>query len=53
MAAFRTAHPDIIGLRLHEAVEHGIAGNAKDVIDAVRLAPGHRLLATVMAIAGW
>ena len=28
MAAFGTAHPDIIGLRLHEAVEHGIAGNA-------------------------
>ena len=30
MAAFGAAHPDIIGLRLHEAVEHGIAGNAKD-----------------------
>src|SRR6516162_4404970 len=51
MLAFSPAHPDIVGDGLHEPVEDSIAGKPKDVIDAVRLTPAHRLLAAVMAVA--
>src|SRR5262249_59152642 len=46
-----TAHPDIIGGGFDQAIEHDIAGQPKNVIDAVVFAPRHRLLATIMAIA--
>src|SRR5437588_509865 len=38
-----TAHPDIIGGGVDQAVEHNIAGEPENVVDAVVLAPGHRL----------
>ena len=53
---FGAASPDMVGLRLDHAVEHGIAGKAKDIVDAVGLAAAHRFLAAVVAItaiAGW
>jgi hypothetical protein len=46
-----TAHPDIIGGGFDQAIERDIAGQPKNVIDAVVFAPRHRLLATIMAIA--
>ena len=38
-----TAHPDIVGGGFDQAVEHNIAGEPKNVVDAVVLAPRHRL----------
>src|SRR4029079_14142312 len=45
------AHPDIVGGGVDPAVEHNIAGGPENVVDAVVLAPRHRLFATVMAVA--
>ena len=45
------AHPDIVGGGVDQAVEHNIAGEPKNVVDAVVLAPRHRLFAAVMAVA--
>jgi len=49
--ALRSPHPDIIGNRLDKTIEHNIAGEPKNVVDAVVLAPRHRLRAAVVAIA--
>jgi hypothetical protein len=46
-----TAHPDIGGGGVDQAVEHNIAGEPENVVDAVVLAPPHRLFAAVMAVA--
>ena len=49
--ALGAAHPDIIGGRLDQAVEHDIAGEPKNAGDAIALAPRHRLVAAIMAVA--
>ena len=49
--AFGTAHPHIVGRWLDQAVQHGVARQAKDIIDAVGLAPRHHVRATVVAVA--
>ena len=46
-AAYLEVVSDVVG----EAVQHGIAGQAEDVIDAVRLAPRHGLGPAVVAVA--
>src|SRR6202040_2659140 len=46
-----TAHPDIVGGGVDQAVEHNIAGEPENVVDAVVLAPRHPLFAAVMAVA--
>jgi hypothetical protein len=48
--ALGPAHPDIVGGRLDQAVEHDIAGEPENVVDTVGLAPRHRFRAAVMAI---
>src|SRR5208283_1866269 len=45
------AHPDIVGGGFDQAVEHNIAGEPENVVDAVVLAPRHHLFAAVMAVA--
>jgi hypothetical protein len=50
--ALGSPHPDIIGDRLDKAVEHDIAGEPKNGVNAVVLAPRHRLLTAVMAALG-
>ena len=40
-AGLGAAHPDVVGDIVGEAVQHGIARQAEDVVDAVRLAPHH------------
>ena len=45
------AHPDVVGDLVCKAVQHGIARQAEDVVDAVRLAPRHGLGSAVVAVA--
>ena len=47
----RAAGADVVGGFIDQPVEHGVAGQAKDEVDAVLLAPVHRLGAAVMAVA--
>ena len=49
--ALGPTHPDIVGSRIDEAIEHDIAGEPKNVFDTVVLAPRHRFRAAVMAVA--
>src|SRR4029077_9478983 len=46
-----TAHPDIVDGGVDQAIEHNIAGEPENVVDAIVLAPRHRLFAAVMAVA--
>jgi hypothetical protein len=44
------AHPDIIGNRLDQRVEHDIAGQTENVVDTVVFAPRHRLVSAVVSV---
>ena len=44
------AHLEVVGDAVCEAVQHGIARQAEDVVDAVLLAPRHGLRAAVVAV---
>ncbi len=45
------ADPDIVGRRLEQPGQHGVAGQAEDEVHAVGLAPRHHLGTAVVAIA--
>ena len=47
----RPAGADVVGDFIDRAVEHGVAGQAKDEVEPVLLAPFHDLGAAVMAVA--
>src|SRR5271165_4359056 len=49
--ALGTPHPHVVGNRLHHLVEHGVAGQTEDIVQAVGLAPCHHLAAAVVAVA--
>ena len=49
-AGLGAAHLEIVGDVVCQAVQRGIASQAEDVVDAVVLAPVHRLVAAVMAV---
>lgn len=51
VASMRAAHAHRIGHRFDQTVEHSVAGQAKDVVDTIGLAPRHHLGAAVMAVA--
>ena len=42
--------PDIIGERLHQAIEHGVARKTEDIVDAVGFTPTHDFRAAIMSI---
>ena len=45
------AHPEVVGDIVCDAVQHGIARQAEDIVDAVGLAPGHGFRAAVVGVA--
>src|SRR6202158_4596235 len=47
----RPAGGNVVGRRIDQPVEHGVAGQTKDKVDVVLVAPLHDLRATVMAVA--
>ena len=49
-AGLGPAHLEIVGHLVCEGVQRAIAGEPEDVVDAVRLAPGHGLRAAVVAV---
>ena len=50
-AGLGAAHLEIVADLVCKAVQRGVAGQAEDVVDAVRLAPGHGLSPAVVAVA--
>jgi hypothetical protein len=48
---FSTLRPHRVGERFHHLLEHDVAGQTEDVVQAVGLAPRHHLMAAVMTIA--
>ena len=49
-AGLGAAHLEVVGDAVCEAVQHGIARQAEDVVDAVLLAPRHGLGPAVVAV---
>jgi hypothetical protein len=47
----RAAGANVVGRRINQPVEHRVAGQTKDKVDVVLVAPFHDLRATVMAVA--
>src|ERR1043166_6452880 len=47
----RPAGANVVGHRIDQPVEHGVAGQTEDEVDAILIAPLHDLWASVMAIA--
>src|SRR5215216_6439969 len=47
----RAAGANVVGRRIDQPVEHGVAGQTEDEVDAILVAPLHDLRASVMAIA--
>jgi hypothetical protein len=47
----RAASANVVGGFIYQPVEHRVAGQTKDKVDAVLVAPFHDLRATVMAVA--
>ncbi len=49
--SFGATHPDIVGSGLDQPAQHGVAGQAEDVVHVVGLAPRHHLGTAVVTIA--
>ena len=49
-AGFGAAHLEVVGHLVGETVQHAVAGQAEDVVDAVVLAPRHGLGPSVVAV---
>src|SRR5215216_741072 len=47
----RAAGANVVGRRIDQPVEHGVAGQTEDEVDAILVAPLHDLRAAVMTVA--
>src|SRR5580700_10992497 len=47
----RAASANLVGRRVDQPVEHGVAGQTEDEVDAILVAPLHALRAAVMTVA--